>query len=112
MKKNSNAAWLTLFAFVLNGCTTIKIKDDEICGDKGTLGASCFRMLSEGSRRIPKQQWDDERFGQLCMSSNAFGELKAALLKLCESTKCTFEDVKSIQNFGAKVDSFKRGVAP
>ena len=100
-----------LSVFVLSGatCSRVVIQDHEICGDKGELGASCFRMLSNSKRTLDFYEWEQERFGQLCMKADAYANFKAALLKLCESSKrCTWQEVEDIKNLGRKVSAFKR----
>lgn len=64
----------------------------------GELGATCFHTLSDGMRELEKEQWDRERVGQLCTTSESFANWKAAILKLCEETKrCTYEEEKLLQ---------------
>ncbi len=109
---NSTAVWLSLSVFALSGCGRVAILNHEVCGDKGTLGASCFHMLSDASRSLTKEEWDAERFGQLCMQANAFANLKAALLVLCQKTKrCTFEEIQQIKALSVRVQDFKKEVS-
>jgi len=110
-RKSLTVAWLTLSVFALSGasCPKVKIRDHEICGDKGAMGAKCFHTLSAQTRTLDLEQWDDERFGQLCMKADAYANLKAALLKLCDSSRrCSWEQVKAIQTLGQNVSDFKR----
>ncbi len=107
---NLTAALLILSAFVLSGatCNRVVVSDNEICGDKGELGASCFYMLSDRSRKLSFDDWASERFGQLCMKADAFANLKASLLKLCEETgRCTWEEIQDINSLGNKVSLFQ-----
>lgn len=107
------SGWLILSAFVLSGatCSRVQIGDHEICGDKGELGASCFQMLSEGGRKLDFDQWAEERFGQLCMKADAYANIKAALLKLCDQTRrCTWQEIQDIENLGKKVGSFNKEI--
>jgi hypothetical protein len=100
--------WLSLFLCVLSGatCQQVEIKDHEICGDKGELGAACFHTLTEQSRSLDFYEWEEQRFGWLCMPSDAFADLKATLLKLCESShRCKYEDLEAITN---RIESFKK----
>jgi hypothetical protein len=99
--KSLITAWLILSGFVLSGatCTRVVIEDHEICGDKGSLGASCFHLLSDGRRKVDPVQWEKERFGQLCMKDEAFANFKAALLKLCDETqRCTWQEKEELQS--------------
>jgi len=93
-----------------SGCAKIELKDLEVCGDAGSLGASCVRMLSGKERDLDKATWDKERFGQLCMTSDAFAEIKKAILKFCESQpkRCEKEVVKEADEIEKKLDRASR----
>lgn len=107
-------AWLILSAFILSGatCQRVNIADHELCGDKGELGASCFHMLSDENRKLTYEEWEQERFGQICMKADAYANIKAALLKLCESSRrCTWQEVQDIKNLGKKVSRFSQEAA-
>lgn len=110
-RKNLMTVWLSLFVLNLSACSRVHILDHEICGDKGELGASCFHMLSDGHREIPLAEWDEERFGMLCLKADAYANFKAALLKLCDETdRCTWEDKQQIMAIGTKLNQFKAQV--
>jgi len=65
-------------------------------------------MLSDGSRRLTYDEWEAERFGQLCMKAEAFANLKAALLKLCDQSKrCSWQEIEDIKNLGKRVRRFE-----
>lgn len=68
---------------LLSGCASVRIPDTEWCGDMGSEGAACFHTLTDESRDIPKAEWDDFRFGQVCTTANDFASIKSALEKLC-----------------------------
>jgi hypothetical protein len=107
-KKNSKRISLLLFALTLSSCTSVKLTDNEWCGDLGSLGASCFHTLSDDSRDVEKAKWDEERVGMLCTNSDSFANWKAAILKLCKETKmCTYEQKEMIEKLSARVESFK-----
>jgi len=89
LKQSLKKSSLVLFVLSLSACGTVPINDAEWCGDMGPIGASCVFTLSDKTRDVPKDQWDVERAGMLCTSSDSFANWKAALLKLCkESDKC------------------------
>lgn len=104
-KNNLKLLCAILFALSLSGCGgRIKISDTEWCGDMGDYGASCFHTLSNGTRDIEKQAWDQERFGKVCTSAATLAEWKAALLKLCNDTgRCDYETKKIINEFTRKI---------
>lgn len=109
-QKNSISALMILFAFALSGCSTVEIKDHEVCSDKGELGARCGYMLSDRTRVLDFYQWQDERIGQLCLRSDGFGNLKAALLKLCDSTqRCKWEELQKIRTILERIEDVQYG---
>lgn len=88
----------------------MKIKNAEWCGDMGDLGASCFMTHSQDSRDLSKEDWDKERFGQLCTSADTFANIKTAIQKLCYQTKkCTIEQKKLIKELETKIETFNKG---
>jgi hypothetical protein len=105
-------ACVTLFAFLLNSCAKVEIKNAEVCGDLGSDGASCFNTLNDDSRDIPKESWDSERFGMLCTSSDNFANWQAAILKLCTAARnrCTFDTKKKIIELREKLDAHNERV--
>lgn len=70
-------------AISLAGCARIKIKDSEWCADEGALGAECFHALSTNQRTLTKAEWDQERFGQVCTSTDGFTNWREAIEKFC-----------------------------
>jgi len=104
-------ALMLLCILTLSGasCPKVKIYDHEICGDKGELGARCKYMISDGAHNLDYDQWEEARFGQMCMQPDAYSNLTAALLKLCNSSRrCSWQEKKDIENFGKKVVQFKK----
>jgi hypothetical protein len=77
-------------------------------GDMGKDGATCFNTLSSNSRDIPKDQWDNERFGQVCGSADAYSEFIAAILKLCADTgRCEYRIEREVKKFRRKLNRTK-----
>lgn len=75
------------------GCQ-VTVKNMEYCGDMGDYGAYCFDTLQSNERQIDKEQWDVERFGQVCTKAENYAEMKKILLQLCSQTNCKYEDVQ------------------
>ncbi len=70
----------------------------------GDLGASCANTQNDNTRDLTKQEWDEERFGQLCMTADSFIEIKKTIEKLCASTKkCTYEELQSLNKLMEKL---------
>lgn len=115
MQLKQSLKLLLVFSLGLSnaGCTSIKIADAEWCGDGGKFGANCFHTLSDPSRDLTKEQWDAERFGQLCTHPDNFANWKAAILKLCDETHlCSFEVKEKINAFVKKTDKFQSNLKP
>jgi len=105
-KKNLERSFALLSLFVISGCGSINIHDAEFCGDMGAEGAACFHMLSSDTRNLTKDEWDAERFGQVCTDPQNYADLKAVLLKFCNSTKkCTYDVKKKIMEFDQKLEA-------
>ena len=94
-----------LLSFALSSCSRVKIKNHEWCADLGDMGADCFQTLSDEKRYPEKEQWDKERFGMLCTSSDTFADMKEIILKLCQvSKKCDYATRQAIAHFFYKAD--------
>lgn len=108
--RNIKSVLPLLFVLTLSSCGRIKLKNSEWCGDMGELGASCFKTHSDESRDLSKEQWDQERFGQVCTQAENFTNMKTAIQKLCYLTKkCTFEEKKILKELESKIETFNKG---
>lgn len=78
---------------MLVSCGTVKVNNQEWCGDFGELGAECFYTQSSETRIVEKPQWDEERFGQLCAKPDVFADMKRTILQLCKAyKKCVYDN--------------------
>jgi hypothetical protein len=76
----------------------------------GELGASCFETHSSNSRDLSKEQWDKERFGQVCTHAETLSNYKTALEKLCYMTKkCTIEQKKILKSLEINLEILDKG---
>ncbi len=101
MRKQSLIVASLILSIFVSSCARVQIKDSEWCGDKGEKGAKCFHTLTDAVRVVPKEQWDDERFGQICGSEAAFSEVYSELTQLCRVTKiCTYEEKEALKRLG------------
>lgn len=74
----------------------------------GSAGASCFHTLSDSSRDLTKEEWDQERFGMICSKASTFAEWKASILKLCQMSKrCSYDVKKKLIKFGDHVEEYQ-----
>lgn len=104
MKNLRNVFKILFVTTALNACTKVELRDSEWCSDNGD-GAFCFNHLTDKSRELTKEQWEFERFGQLCTTSDTFSNWKAVIEKLCaQSKRCKYEEQKMIEDFFSKVD--------
>lgn len=110
-KKTIRNVLLLSLALSASACSRVEIHDAEWCGDMGQSGASCFHTLSEGTRDVGKERWDQERFGMICTNVESFANWKKALLKLCRTTqKCTYRETQIIQDFVERLDQVSEKV--
>lgn len=75
----------------------------------GGLGASCFHTLTDETRDIEKQEWDNERFGMVCTNAENFADMKKAILKFCSKYKiCSFEFKKKVNEIASKAEALTK----
>lgn len=86
---------------LLSSCNTVAIKDEEVCGDKGSEGAHCAHLLSRATRNIPKSVWDDLRFGYLCVSPTTLGDWKTEVEQLCSLSGDCSTASKALNNISS-----------
>jgi hypothetical protein len=91
---------------LLSSCAHVQITDQEWCADKGTQGAFCAHTLTTTTRVIPKDQWDDLRFGQFCTADQpadagkTLGEIKMWVEQLCTlSRRCDYSTQQAVMAF-------------
>lgn len=97
---------LCIVSFVLAACSNkIQIPDIALKWDAGQKGAFVTHLVSATEVEIPKAQWDLERFGHACISSDDVSLVLAAIEKLCGELNgmCTYEQRKQIQDTISKI---------
>ncbi len=111
-QKSLTAALMTLLILTCSGatCQRVYLADNELCGDKGELGARCRTWFSGKVRVLTFDEWAQERFGQICMNEDAWANVKAAILKLCGNGRCTKQDVRDIKELSFWIDGFNSEV--
>ena len=104
--KQPKIPWIVLLV-VLSSCVHIAVYDKLVCGDLGADGAHCNYTLHSEKIDIPKQRWDEKRFGWMCMSSESFNDTETAMDQLCNgNNKCKFKNKKILDDIN---DSLKKG---
>ena len=77
----------------------------EVCGDMGSQGATCDHFLTSQPRDIDKNAWDNERFGQLCISPDAWADLKREIEQLCSVSKeCDYQTEQKMKAAVARIN--------
>ncbi len=81
---------LSLLFLVLAGCTTAEITDFEACPVELPYSGDgyCKRVVSQKSRRIPKEKWVVERRTMVCLPHDSYKQLKIDLYKQCYNNQC------------------------
>lgn len=102
---------LLLVAFILTGCSSVKIKDSTWYADEGPLGSAEFRFMHFGKiRDVPKVEWDNLRFGMACTPLSNVIELKGNLEKLCQNNMCTFEQQKIVEKLAYNLEQIQNEI--
>lgn len=95
-----------------SACSTVEIKNQEFCGDMGSMGADCFKTLTDETRHVSKDDWDNERMGMICESPEVFGDWKAVILKLCHKSKtCRYQAEETLVKFFINVEAVNEKAA-
>lgn len=96
-------------ALTLNACGSVEIKDELVCGDMGSRGATCDWMQHSDPIDYDKNHWDDIRFGEFCVSSDAYADLKSEIEKLCSlnHSSCTYPSSPSLNRLYQRVKALK-----
>jgi hypothetical protein len=91
--------WTVLSVAVINlSCAHYKVYDKEVCGDLGDYGAHCNHTLVDKPRDIPKAQWDRERVGMLCLTSEGFNDTETVIDQFCQDNpRCDFVTRESLR---------------
>lgn len=94
---------------ILSACAQVEIKDEELYGDFGDDGATMVHTQKPDTRDIPKDEWDEMRFGMICVKSKAIADWKEELEQLCSlTTRCTYEQKKMLAEIWAKIERFNK----
>ena len=93
---------------LLSSACSVKIKDETFFIDAGESGAVTVNFLSTGSTIIDKAAWDSMREGMFCMSSDAIGDIKGEVEKLCSRTSCTYEQKQYFYEFMVRVSNARK----
>jgi hypothetical protein len=99
---------MALPLLLLTRCTAVTVKDAELCGSLASKGASCFYMLSDGSRDLSLAQfaeyWNDLSDPKICTTASAFASFKAEIEQLCSDHQgaCSYEVEQKVDAITAK----------
>jgi hypothetical protein len=98
-----------LLASAAASCAQVKIMDAQVCADIGSQGATCDNFLTSKPVDIPQPEWDDRRFGQLCISGSAFADIKREIEQLCSANaaRCDYETEQAMHDFFTRMDKLR-----
>jgi hypothetical protein len=84
----------------------------------GSQGATCFHFLTNEVRDIPKAQWDNMRFGQICTNDPAddlgatFSDWKKTIEDLCSlHDNCDYQVRAAMELLNQKINALKSSSA-
>lgn len=82
-----------------SGCA-VQIKDQAWYGDHGD-GAFEFHTLTDFKRDVPKDEWNQLRFGMVCSDAQSLADNKANIQKLCKMNPgtCNYDMRQAIEKF-------------
>lgn len=86
----TNSLKLLIVLLFFAGCGTNEITDFEACPVELPYSGDgyCKRVVSQKSRRIPKDKWKIERRTMVCLPHESYKQLKIDLYKMCYNSKC------------------------
>lgn len=96
---------LAVVSLAVSSCNKIEMKDIPLHWDAGSQGAVVTHLMSDESHDIPKAEWDQQRFGYVCISQPDYGWVKATIEKACAVAKiCSAEEKKMVSQFFQRAD--------
>ncbi len=70
--------------------------NNQICRDKGSLGARCNYTNEQRPTDLSEEAWRDKRFGMFCMNETAFAANQLFIEQACELVKgCDIEKLRA-----------------
>jgi hypothetical protein len=111
-KKNLKRIFtISLSCLFLISCGTISLKDGQVCGDMGRLGATCDNVFTDKPIDYSAEKWDELRIGRISITASMFANWKSALLKFCSDTgRCRVEEEEAIKEIGKKLDDLNKKI--
>lgn len=94
-----------MVALLLNGCSSVTVKDEIFYGNKGMVGAVEFHLLTTDKATLSFEQWMQLIRTQplVCTSVNNLGDLKAEIEKLCSVCNCcTYATTAAVEQFATR----------
>lgn len=91
-----------LIAIFIVGCAQVPIHDEVFYGTKGNNGAVAVHTLFPGTQDISEADWLNIFYSEplICESVSTFGDIKAAVEKLCSVCNCcAYDTQKQMQTF-------------
>jgi hypothetical protein len=89
-----NLLKLSIILLFLSGlnlkCANTEIPDFEACPVELPVSKDgyCKRVVSQTSRRIPKEKWKIERRTMVCLPSDSYRMIKNQFYKQCFNSRC------------------------
>lgn len=103
-------------ALFLNSCT-VQIHDEQFCSPIPQQGgAVCDNFLSSNQLILSEHQWQalqmdwmSQGMSVQCTNSQAVGDYKAEIEKLCSKTPCSYDLKKTLQGLNKMLDNGRLG---
>lgn len=112
---NTKWLWLSLCAFLLDGCGGIAIQNTRVCAVAGIMsaGADCAWTLSDDTEEMTLDEFitflqpNEQRGSAVCQSAEDWNKNKTALEQACKKlgSFCTYEMRKQIKAAARRVNA-------
>jgi len=87
--------WFAIAQIAFLASCSLKLPNLEVCRDKGLLGAHCAFTNDGESFDLDRDEWDNRRFGNFCMSEEDFAANQKFIEQACEQAKgCDIEKLR------------------
>jgi hypothetical protein len=91
-----NLYWILLF-LSLSSCAKIEIPNVAVCADLDQGRGLCVETLTGNNYEVLGTEWKNYSKRALKMSPEAYGEIKALILKLCKKDQsCDFNQTQKV----------------
>lgn len=87
----------------------VTVHDETFCAiGPDHLGAACDNLYSSNQVILTWPEWDAMNTGWLCMSPQAYGDIKIELSQFCSVVHCNYEQIRQLNAAFSRIENLKR----